>query len=262
MVPHYGKRNLGAGTAASPGDTLFFNFATYNDSGNSEPLSGFAVGDIEVFKDGSPTPRATDSGYSLISDTGMVGNRAGLYRFRVRLFNTSDDPSFYANGSWYQVAVDSVTIDGKPVRMWVGSFEIGTERANMVQVAGDTGAARHVQQAFASLNTIGGGTDTGLISNVEAIRAKTDNLTFTAAGAVDANMVRLAGDTGSATHLRQAFAVQSTNSDTGLIANAEAIRAKTDDLTFASGSVNANVKQVNNVTVVGTGAPGNRWRPA
>ena len=140
-VPHYGKRRAGALTAASPGDTLYFNYGSYNDSGDSEAQSGFAVTDIEVFKNGQPTARATDSGYSLISDTGQMGDRVGLNRFSISLFNTTDDASFYAAGSWYQVAVDSVTIDGKTVRMWVGSFEIGEPRANVVQIDGDTGPA-------------------------------------------------------------------------------------------------------------------------
>lgn len=168
-APHYGKRNLGLGTAAAPGDTLLFNFASYNDSGDSEVLSGFAVSDIEVIKDGSATVRATDSGYSLISDTGMVGDRAGLYRFRVQLFNTADDASFYANGSWYQVFVDSVTIDGKTVRFWAGSFEIGEPRANIVQIAGDTGAANYLKNTFAA-----GFADTGINQRLAQILSDVD----------------------------------------------------------------------------------------
>src|SRR3990167_4468522 len=113
---NYGKREAGALTAASPGDTLYIPFASYNDSGNSEALSGLAVTDIELFKNGGVTPRATDSGYSLISDTGQYGDRAGLYRVSVQLFNTSDDTGFYDAGSQYHLAVDGVAIDGKTVR--------------------------------------------------------------------------------------------------------------------------------------------------
>ncbi len=168
-APHYGKRNLGLGTAASPGDTLLFNFGSYNDSGDSEVLSGFAVTDIECIKDGSATVRATDSGYSLISDTGMVGDRAGLYRFRIQLFNTADDASFFANGSWYQVFVDSVTIDGKTVRFWCGSFEIGEPRANVVQLGGDTGALNYLRGTY-----VNGFNDTGINDNLGRIRFDVD----------------------------------------------------------------------------------------
>ena len=140
-APYYGKREPGLLTAASPGDTLYFNFGSYNDSGDSEAMSGLAVSDIEVFKNGIATTRATDSGYSLISDTGQVGDRSGLYRFSVQLFNTSDDTGHYESGAWYQVAVDAVTVDAKTVRFWAGSFEIGRQKVNVVEIDGDTGPA-------------------------------------------------------------------------------------------------------------------------
>src|SRR5688572_10260228 len=125
-APHYGKREPGGLTAASPGDTLYFFFGTYNDSGNSETDTGFAVTDIEVYKNNGTTPRLTDSGYALITDTGTPG----LRRFSIQLFNTADDASFYAANSWYQVAVDSIAVDGKKVRFWAGSFEIGRDKVN------------------------------------------------------------------------------------------------------------------------------------
>lgn len=168
-APYYGKRELGAGTAGSPGDTLHFQFASYNDSGDSEATSGFAVTDIEVFKDGAATPRATDSGYSLISDTGQMGDRVGLMRFRIQLFNTADDANFYAQGSWYQVAVDAVTIDGKTVRQWTGSFEIGRQRVDVRELAGDTGAAAWLRQTF-----LGGFADTGVNERLGRIQSDVD----------------------------------------------------------------------------------------
>jgi hypothetical protein len=152
-VPYLGKRNPGGLTAANPGDTLFFPFAAFNDSGDSEAVSGFAVTDIEVFRDGQPTARATDSGYSLISDTGQMGDRVGLNRFSIQVFNTSDDTGFYQSGSWYQVAVDAVTIDGKTVRFWAGQFEIGFPQVDVRRLVGDTGAANQLQQAFATVPT-------------------------------------------------------------------------------------------------------------
>ncbi len=164
-APHYGKRNLGLGTAASPGDTLYFFYGAYNDSGNSEADTGFSVTDIEVYKDNGTTPRLTDSGYSLILDTGTPG----LRRFRIQLFNTADDASFYANGSWYQVAVDNVKIDGKLVRFWAGSFEIGEPRANVVQLGGDTGALNWLRQTFAA-----GFSDTGIQERLARIQSDVD----------------------------------------------------------------------------------------
>lgn len=164
-APYYGVRNPGALTAASPGDTLYFFYGTYNDSGNSEADTGFAASDIEVYKDNGTTPRLTDSGYTVINDTGTPG----LRRFRIQLFNTADDASFYASGSWYQVAVDSVLIDGKRVRFWAGSFEIGTPRANVVQIGADTGAANQLRAAFAN-----GFNDTGITNRFDRVQAEVD----------------------------------------------------------------------------------------
>jgi hypothetical protein len=160
-APYYGKREPGALTAASPGDTLYFNFGGYNDSGDSEAVSGFAVTDIEVFKNGDATARATDSGYSLISDTGQIGNRVGLNRFSVQLYNTADDTGFYDVGGWYQVAVDSVTVDGKTVRFWVGSFEIGRQRVNVREIVGDTGATSRLLKLAGTKVNDSGTFDTG-----------------------------------------------------------------------------------------------------
>jgi hypothetical protein len=220
-APHYGKRNLGSGTAASPGDTLYFFFGTYNDSGNSEADTGLSVTDIEVYKDNGTTPRLTDSGYSLIVDTGTPG----LRRFRVQLFNTADDASFYANGSWYQVAVDNVKIDGKLVRFWAGSFEIGEPRANVVSFADtgvnqrlaqiqsdvDTGLRVHITDADTGIHDAIADLDTG----IRALLALRDT------GAIATAV--WAGDTGLRDHI--------TNVDTGLTAR-------------LSGVISANVTQI------------------
>jgi hypothetical protein len=215
-VPYLGKRNPGGLTAANPGDTLFFPFAGFNDSGDSEAVSGFAVTDIEVFKNGLPTARATDSGYSLISDTGQMGDRVGLNRFSVQIFNTTDDTGFYDASSWYQVAVDAVTIDGKTVRFWAGQFEIDTPRANVVALDGDTGFADRLGK-FASLLTTAGLLNAANVSEPLA-----------------ADVQELDGDTGAATHLQQAFAATNalpTALDTGQVNravwNADASRALT-----------------------------------
>jgi hypothetical protein len=284
MVPHYGKREAGLLTAASPGDTLHFNFTTFNDSGNTEAPTGFAVTDVEVFKDGQPTARATDSGYSLISDTGQMGERQGLNRFSVQLFNTADDASFYASGSWYQVAVDSIQADGKTVRFWVGSFEIGRQKANTVELVGDTGAANWLKQTFAA-----GFADTGINQRLAQIQSDVDtglrvHIDDSDTGIKDVIADLDTGlrdyidntDTGLRTFLdhmdtglRDTLADLDTglrdyidNTDTGLNATLTAIQTQTDKLDFDTGNeLKVDVRKVNNVTVQGSGANGNEWRP-
>lgn len=139
---YLGKREAGLLTAVSPGDTLIFPFTVVDGTGASVALdTGFGVDNIEVFKNGQPTARATDSGYSLISDTGMMGDRPGLYRISVQLFNTSDDASFYDTGSNYQVAIDSVEVGTLLRRQWIGYFEIGRLAVNVKEIDDDTGPA-------------------------------------------------------------------------------------------------------------------------
>jgi hypothetical protein len=153
MTINYGVRNPGALTAASPGDTLYISFQTFNDSGASIAKTGFAVTDIEIFKNGGLTARATDSGYSLISDSGQYADRAGLHRFSVSLFNTADDTGFYDQNSQYHVAIDSIVVDGRTVRFFPAVFEIGTPRANVVAIDGDTGPADNLGRIAADTGT-------------------------------------------------------------------------------------------------------------
>lgn len=294
MTINYGKREANSLTAADPGDTLYIPFASYNDSGDSEALSGLAVSDIEIFKNGGATPRATDSGYSLLTDTGQYGDRVGLYRFEISLFNTSDDTGFFDQGSQYHVAVDAVTIDGKTVRFFPAVFEIGREKVNVKEVDSDTGAADRLGKTAAGFDTglelfdtgqavnavwnalSADHADTGTLGealgqgvNVTEIRGDTGAASIVASTFADtgfnlrANVEQINGDTGAAAHLAQGYAEQATQSDTGLIANAAAIRAQTDKLQFDTGAneLHADIRKVNNIQVSGTGTSGDEWGP-
>lgn len=166
MTINYGKREAGGLTAASPGDTLYIPFASYNDSGDSEALSGLAVTDIEIFKNGDVTPRATDSGYSILTDTGMYGNRPGAYRVRVQIYNTADDTGFFDAGGQYHVLIDSVTVDGKTVRFFPAIFEVGRQRVD-VREFNDTGVNER-------LGRIQSDVDTGLRALITASKNELD----------------------------------------------------------------------------------------
>ena len=266
MIPHYGKREPGSLTAASPGDTLYFNFGSYNDSGDSEGVVGtLAVTDIEVFKNGAATARATDSGYSLISDTGQLGDRVGLNRFSISLFNTADDASFYATGAWYQVAVDSVTIDGKTVRLWVGSFEIGFASVNVTTFA-DTGVNNRLSVIAADTDTgiqssvnVTTFADTGVNNRLSVIASDTDtgiqssvNVTAFADTGVNLRLAIIAADTDTGIQ----SSVTATNvtgfSDTGINNRLSVIAADTDTgiqssvnvTTFADTGVNDRLARI------------------
>ena len=348
MAINYGKRNAGGLTASSPGDTLYIPLSFYNDSGASISIgSTLAVTDIECFKNGGVAQRATDSGYSVLGDTGNFDNRTGFKGISIQLFNTADDTGFYDEGSQYWVAVDNVTIDGRTVRFFPAVFEIGEPRANVVQISGDTGAVVHLKaladeydtgrlpaEASATLDTgavnqavwtadasrtlTSFDVDTGLralIADLDTgLRGAIDNvdtglhsiLSFQDTGAVATavwaksaraltsfahdtgvadtiwkiqrsgydtdtgsvayaigNVTEIRGDTGAAAHLATAYATLTSSTDTGLIANAAAIRTQTDKLQFDTGGVvEANIRRVADTTVTGDGSSGNEWGPA
>ncbi len=138
--------------------------------------------DIEVFKNGSVTERATDSGYAKLGDTGNFDSRIGFKGISIQLFNTADDPTFYAVGNTYWVAIDSVTVDARTVRFWPAVFEIGEPRANVVQIAGDTGSADVLAKAtngvggvsFSAVINMNSSSDTGINDRLAKILADTD----------------------------------------------------------------------------------------
>lgn len=98
------------------GDTVPFPFDTYNSSGGSVTITGLAVTDIEVFKDGSITQRSSDNGYALLDTDGIdFDSRTGLHGFSIDTSDNSDS-GFYAAGSYYWVHVDAITVDSQTVR--------------------------------------------------------------------------------------------------------------------------------------------------
>lgn len=206
MTPYFGKREPGSLTAASPGDTIVFPFASYNDSGDSEALTGLTVTDIEVFKNGQPTTRATDSGYSLISDTGQVGDRVGLYRCSVQLFNTADDTGHYESGASYQVAIDAVTIDGKNVRFWLGSFDIGRQRVD-VREFNDTGVNERLARIQSDV-------DTGLRAQISDVDTGVHQVLGVIASDADTGLRSHISDVDTGVH--QVLGVIASDVDTGL----------------------------------------------
>jgi hypothetical protein len=98
------------------GDTIYFPFDTYDSSGGSVTITGLAVTDIEVYKNGSTTQRASDNGYTLLDTDGIdFDATTGLHGFSI---DTSDnsDASFWADGSQYWVNINAITVDSQTVR--------------------------------------------------------------------------------------------------------------------------------------------------
>jgi hypothetical protein len=106
-------------------DTLPILFDSFDGgTGASVTLTGLAVTDIEIYKDGSVTQRASDAGYTLLDTDGIdFDSITGIHGFSIDLSDNTD-ASFYAVGSWYHVVVSSVTIDAQTVNFIAAAFRI------------------------------------------------------------------------------------------------------------------------------------------
>lgn len=110
-----------------PGETLYIPFATYdsNDPSASVTLTGLATTDIEIYKDGGTTQRASDSGYALLDTDGIdFDTITGIHGLSVDLSDNTT-AGFYAAGSQYFVVVSSVTVDAATINFIAARFTIG-----------------------------------------------------------------------------------------------------------------------------------------
>lgn len=121
-------RDLGV---VQPGTTLYIPFHTYdsNDPSASVTLTGLATSDIEIYKDGSVTQRASDNGYTLLDTDGIdFDGVTGIHGLSINLADNST-AGFYAAGSQYWVVVASVTVDAATVNFVLCTFRIGYPNA-------------------------------------------------------------------------------------------------------------------------------------
>ncbi len=136
------------------------------------------------------------------------------------------------------------------------TVQVYTSFPQTVDNAANISAIKTVTDAIpngGALTTISGKIDTiddFIDTEVAAIKAKTDNIP---------------SDPADASDVAAAIAAVSAKIDTVddfLDTEIAAIKAKTDGLTFTvAGVVDANIRRVNDVTVTGTGAPGDEWGP-
>lgn len=109
-----------------PGETIYVPFDSYDGAtGASEAITGLAVTDIEIYKNGSTTQRASDAGYTLLDTDGIdFDSVVGLNGFSINLADNTD-AGFYTAGARYWVVVSSVTADGQTVNFTAATFKIG-----------------------------------------------------------------------------------------------------------------------------------------
>ncbi len=105
-----------------PGSTVRIPFSSFDkDDGSSVTMSGFAVGDILIYKDGSVTERASTAGFAATTD---FDSKTGKHITSIDLADNTT-AGFFNAGSEYLVAVDAVTIDGVSTGGWIGRFRVG-----------------------------------------------------------------------------------------------------------------------------------------
>lgn len=107
------------------GDIIPIFFSTYSGTtGASITASGFSVTDIEVYKDGSTTQRASDNGYTLLDTDGIdFDGITGIHGFSI---DTGDNSTagFYTIGAWFTVVVSVITADAQTLSFIAAQFRI------------------------------------------------------------------------------------------------------------------------------------------
>lgn len=109
-----------------PASTVYYiYFSSYGKTnGESITLTGLAVTDIEIYKNGSVTQRASDAGYALLDTDGIDFDAiTGIHGFSIDLGDNTD-AGFYAVGSQYVVVVSAVTVDAQTVNFIADRFRI------------------------------------------------------------------------------------------------------------------------------------------
>lgn len=170
------------------GTVLYVPFATFNSSGASVTLTGLAVTDIEIYKNGSVTQRASDAGYTLLDTDGIdFDGITGIHGFSI---DTADntDAGFYAVGSSYFVVVSAVTVDSQTVNFIAATFRIivaentsGTPVVDVGRISNDATAADNLENAFD--DTAGPVPWLGIVDQGTAQSATATTLVGRAAGA-------------------------------------------------------------------------------
>lgn len=120
------------------GETIYIPFHTFNSTGASVTITGLAVTDIEIYKDGSTTQRASDAGYTLLDTDGIdFDGLTGIHGFSI---NTADntDAGFFVAGSDYWVVVSAITVDSQTVNFVPAIFSIENRSALRPTTAGRT----------------------------------------------------------------------------------------------------------------------------
>ncbi len=185
------------------GDVLPVLFNTYAGStGASVTLTGLAATDIEIYKDGSVTQRASDAGYTLLDTDGIdFDGITGIHGFSI---DTGDntDAGFYTVGAWFTVVVSAVTVDAQTVNFIACQFRLvaaegvaGVPDVNTTHVS-DTAQTGRDLGASVLLSSGTGAGQVSLSSGTVTVGTNNDKTGYTASTVSDKTGYSLTATTG------------------------------------------------------------------
>lgn len=222
------------------GSTLYIPFSTYDvTNGASVTISNFAVGDINIYKNGSTTQRSSTNGFTLLDTDGIdFDGLTGIHGFSIDLSDNSD-AGFYSVGGFYWVVVSPITVSTQTVGLIAATFRIVTAESvtgqPKVDIAAFGGTAGTFASGIPSANVASGGiASTAFASGAitaAAIAADAIGASELAADAV--TEIQSGLSTLTAATVRSAVGLASANLDTQLAAvptanqNADALLDRT-----------------------------------
>ena len=189
------------------GDVLPILFASYDGgTGASVTLTGLAVTDIEIYKDGGTTQRASDAGYTLLDTDGIdFDGVTGIHGFSI---DTGDntDAGFYTVGAWFHVVVSTVTVDAQTVSFIAAAFRLMPAESVAGKPKVDVDAFGGTAGTFASgrpeVNTTHfSGTAATASGGRPEVNTTHWGGTAVASATVNANATQISGDSAAADNL-------------------------------------------------------------
>ena len=225
------------------GDVLPIFFDTYDGgTGASLTMSGLAVTDIEIYKDGSVTQRASDAGYTLLDTDGIdFDGLTGIHGFSI---DTGDntDASFYTVGAWFHVVVSAITVDAQTVSFIAAAFRLmaaedsaGVPDVNVTHFGGSAGTFSGGRPEVNTTHAAGTAWGSGAITAGAIANGAIDAATF--AADVDAEILSYLVDDAtridaSALNTASGTSIPAILEDTGTTLQGEldGIQADTEDI--------------------------------
>jgi len=170
------------------GDTLPILFSTYAAAtGASITMTGLAVTDIEIYKDGDVVQRASDAGYTLLDTDGIdIDGITGIHGFSINLADNTD-AGFFTVGPWYHVVVSAITVDSQTVNFIAAAFRILAATRGMAGTALPDAAANAA--GGLPISTAGGlNLDAQIGADIDAILVDTAEIGVAGAGLTNINL--------------------------------------------------------------------------